>query len=242
MIHVYDTPRELYDAAAWLWIQAALDRRRGQGGLVGIATGTTTAPIHETVARLYAVAPFDTRAIAICAVDDYAGMEAGHIASCSERIRRQLMRPLGLAEEQALLPDRFTGSDAPLQYEDAVARRGGVRMQMLGLGEDGHIGFNYPGASFGEGAHWVDLPQSTGDTLRRLYELPAEKAPTHGLTLGIRSILMSRRIVIAATGARKAAIVRDAVLGPVCERVPASALQLHRDVAWLLDKEAASLL
>jgi glucosamine-6-phosphate deaminase len=238
MIQVYDTAQELYNAAAWLWIRAALE----QGGLVGVATGTTTTPIHETVARLHAVAPFDTRSIAICAVDDYVGIERGHIASCSERVRRQLVAPLGLAEKQALLPDRFNGEDAPRQYEEAIAGRGGVRMQMLGLGEDGHIGFNYPGTPIGEKAHLIRLPQSTKDTLHRLYALPIDKMPAFGLTLGIRNILMSQSIVVAVSGAKKAVIVRQAILGPVCERVPASALQLHRNVAWLLDKESASLL
>jgi len=239
MINVYDTPQQLYAAAAWLWIRAVLE---SEDGLVGVATGATTTPIHQAVALLYAAAPFDTRGIQICAVDDYAGIEPGHIASCSERVRRQLVQPLGLGEEQALLPGRFTGRDAPQHYEAQIAQRGGIRMQMLGLGEDGHIGFNYPGTPMGSGAFLALLPQSTKDTLHRLYGLPMAKMPTHGLTLGIRSILMSRRIVIAVTGARKAAIVREAILGPVNERVPASALQLHRDVAWLLDREAASKL
>ena len=239
MIYVYDTPQQLYTAAAWLWIRAALEK---EGGLVGVATGTTTTPIHQAVAMLYAAAPFDTRGIQICAVDDYAGIEPGHVASCSERVRRQLVQPLSLGEDQVLLPDRFTGQDAPRRYEAQIAQRGGIRMQMLGMGQDGHIGFNYPGTPMGSGAHLALLPQSTKDTLHRLYGLPLDRMPAHGLTLGIRSILMSQRIVIAVTGTRKAAIVREAVLGPVNEQVPASALQLHRDVAWLLDKEAASKL
>jgi len=239
MISVYNTPRELHIAAAWLWIRAAL--KEGDG-LVGVATGTTTTPIHQMVARIYAAAPFDTRAIQLCAVDDYTGIEPGHEASCSERVRRQLVKPLNLGEDQALLPDGFTGHDAPGRYEAEINQRGGIRLQMLGLGEDGHIGFNYPGTSMGSGAFLALLPQSTKDTLHRLYGLPMDQMPSHGLTLGIRSILMSQRIVIAVTGARKAAIVREAILGPVTEEVPASALQLHRDVAWLLDKEAASKL
>lgn len=237
MIRVFETPQAAYAAAAWQWMRAALDT---SPGLIGVATGTTTTPVHAVVVKLFGEASFDTEPIAICAVDDYIGIPAGHIASCGERVRAQLVRPLGLRAENAVLPDRFDGDAAG--YEAEIARRGGIKMQMLGLGGDGHIGFNYPGTPLGTAAHRVPLPQTTRDTLARLYALPAEDMPSEGLTLGIRSIMMSGRIVVIATGSGKAEAVRAALRGPVTEKMPASVLQLHRDVLWLLDGAAAALL
>lgn len=239
MIRILDTPEAVYRAAAWQWMKAALD---GAPGIIGLATGTTTTPIHKIITELYAAQPFDTARLSMCAVDDYVGIPEGNIAGCGERVRRQLVRPLGLSAEQVLLPDTFHGEDAPEKYERAIEARGGIKLQILGLGRDGHIGFNYPGTPLNSTAHNVTLPQSTKDTLKRLYALPEERMPTLGLTLGIRSIMMSKAILVAVTGRDKAQTVADALRGPVSERMPASVLQLHRDVLWLLDEEAASLL
>lgn len=239
MIKVYPTPEAMYQAAAWMWIGEAL---RAEPGWLGLATGTTTTPIHAVIAALYAAHPFDTSQVRICAVDDYIGIEQGHIASCAERIRRQIARPLGLADDQVLLPDAYTGESAARTYEAAILAQGGIRMQMLGLGGDGHVGFCYPHTPFGTGAHAVELPQSTREMLHNSYGLPREALPIQGVTLGLRSIMHARRIIIAATGAAKADIIREAIEGPVTERVPASILQLHGQVTWLLDAQAAALL
>lgn len=238
-LEVFRTSEEVQRATAWRWLARALS---GAPGCLGIATGTTTAPIYAIIAQLYAMHPFDTSRLVLCAVDDYVGLPFGHVASCAERIRRQLARPLGLRGDQLLFPGDFEGADAAADYERAIDSVGGIRMLILGLGEDAHLGFCRPGTPLNSLAHEVRLASQSRDMLRQRYGLSEEELPVRGLTLGLGSIMKAPQILVAACGRQKAAAVAAAIQGPVTEAVPASVLQLHRHVHWLIDQQAAALL
>ena len=111
-------------------------------------------------------------------------------------------------------------------------------MQLLGIGRNGHIGFNEPGESFEKMTHCVELTQSTKDANQRLFK-PGEKVPEKAFTMGIKSIMQSKHILLIASGANKAVIVKEAFFGPVTPKVPASILQLHNHVTVIVDKDAA---
>lgn len=241
MLRIFDTPEDMQCAAAWIFVEHVL---KGVPGFISVATGNTTTPIHKRIADVYAAAPFNTRQMQLCCVDDYVGIPMGHMASCSTRVRKQLIEPLKLKDEQVLLPGMFGGDamQAAHTYEKSVAERGGISIQFLGLGEDAHLGFCRPGTPLDSTAHAVKLPEDTRSMLSRNYSLHSCDLPEFGITLGIKSILRIPMIVVVANGEAKAQAVAGALLGPVTGKVPASALQLHPNTVWLIDKAAASRL
>ena len=124
-------------------------------------------------------------------------------------------------------------------YNNILQQLGGVDMQLLGLGHNGHIGFNEPGEAFEKDTHDVRLTESTIQANARFFDAP-DAVPTHAYTMGIRSIMHARRIVVVVSGADKAAIVRQAFFGPVTPEVPASILQMHNHVTLVADRAALS--
>ena len=126
-------------------------------------------------------------------------------------------------------------------YEQAIAQAGGIDLQLLGLGHNGHIGFNEPCDSFPVTTHCVELTESTIQANSRLFD-SADEVPREAYTMGIGTIMKARKILLVVNGAGKAEIVRDVLRGPVVPQVPASILQLHPDVTVVLDKEAAAAL
>ena len=123
------------------------------------------------------------------------------------------------------------------EYNDIIEKFGGIDMQLLGLGHNGHIGFNEPGEAFEKETHCVDLTKSTIEANKRFFERE-EDVPKQAYTMGIKSIMQAKKIIIVVSGKDKADIVKKAFLGPVTPEVPASVLQLHNDVTLVGDKEA----
>lgn len=239
-IEIFQTTSQVNTKAAWHLIRrAAFD-----GALTGIATGDTTKAVYALVAAIYKAAPFDTSNVRICALDDYVGVESCHPASCSARIRAQLQAPLHLRDDQLLLPDSFSGTpdEVAQAYEAQLVALGGIQMQLLGIGTDAHLGFCRPGTPFSSPAHAVQLPEDTRQMLHRKYNLEAEKLPRYGITLGLKSIMQVPELIVIATGKAKARAVYDSLRHTPDESIPASILQLHPNVTWLLDSEAAALL
>ena len=240
-VRVFPSLAQANAAAAWEFIRRAIEPRRG---LIGIATGDTTKAVYKLVADVYSIAPFDTSSLQICAVDDYWGIEKGHIASCASRVRAQVQEPLRLRDDQVHLPDEFEGDPetAARLYEAALKELGGIQTQFLGIVGDGHLGFCRPGTSFYSLAHAVALPEDTRAMLNEKYGLERERLPKYGVTLGLMSIMRVPEVIVIATGEKKAAAVRAALMDPPSESMPASVLQLHPNAAWILDAGAASLL
>lgn len=239
-IKVFQTASQVNANAAWHFIR----RSAFDCVLTGVATGDTTKAVYALVARLYETAPFDTSGIRICALDDYVGIKNQHPASCSTRIRAQLQAPLHLRNEQLILPESFSGTpdDMAQAYEEQLNALGGIRTQFLGLGADAHLGFCRPGTQFSSLAHAVQLPEDTRQMLHRKYALEAEMLPSYGITLGLKSIMHIPELIVIATGKAKTCAVYNSLHHTPNESIPASILQLHPNVTWLLDAEAASLL
>jgi glucosamine-6-phosphate deaminase len=223
--------------AAWRIIGEILANPKA---VVGLSTGKTTKNIHEAVGRIYRQYPFDVSRITLFGVDEIINVPRQFKGACYTMLKTQLIDCLGLAESQFLMPP--TISDNPEEecrlFQQAIEARGGVDLQLLGLGENGHIGFNQPGTPF-ESETWISRMDCALEArIRKETNTPPE-IKLGGLTLGLRTIMHSRKILVAAKGKAKASIVRQMLLGAVTTAVPASILQLHPHCECLLDAAAA---
>ena len=195
--------------------------------VLGLATGTTPIGLNAQSFNLV----------------EYRGLPGTHDQSYRYFMQDNLFDHVDIDVEKTHVPD---GSMEDAQaacdaYEQAIAQAGGVDLQLLGLGHNGHIGFNEPCDSFPVTTHCVELTESTIQANSRLFD-SADEVPREAYTMGIGTIMKARKILLVVNGAGKAEIVRDVLRGPVVPQVPASILQLHPDVTVVLDKEAAAAL
>ncbi|HET8541716.1 MAG TPA: glucosamine-6-phosphate deaminase [Anaeromyxobacter sp.] len=208
--------------------------------VLGLATGETPRRLYEELVRAHREEGLDLSRVTTFNLDEYVGLDEAHPASYVRYMRENLFRHVNLRPDRTHVPDgRAADVDAACAaYEEAIRAAGGVDLQLLGLGADGHIGFNEPTSSLASRTRVKTLTAATREAIRA--GLPAgEEAPRHVITMGIGTILEARRCVLVAFGARKAAAVAKAVEGPVTALVPASALQLHARTTVLLDEDAA---
>ncbi|WFB06038.1 glucosamine-6-phosphate deaminase [Streptomyces sp. LX-29] len=222
---------------------AALVRRKPDA-LIGVATGSTPLPVYEALTAKVAAGAVDVSRTRICQLDEYVGLPAGHPESYRSTVLRQVVEPLGLTEESFLGPD---GNAEDVQaaceaYDRALGEAGGVDLQLLGIGTDGHIGFNEPCSSLASRTRIKTLTERTRQDNARFFDGDIDQVPHHVITQGIGTILDSRHLVLLATGAGKADAVARSVEGPVAAACPASALQLHPHATVVVDEAAAAKL
>ncbi|WP_378145311.1 glucosamine-6-phosphate deaminase [Cnuibacter sp. UC19_7] len=210
--------------------------------VLGVATGSTPLPVYRALAERVR-AGLDLSRLRAFALDEYVGLPSSHPESYASVLQREVLRPLGLDPKAVHVPDgRTIGIEtAGERYEAAIEAAGGIDLQLLGIGTDGHIGFNEPGSSFGSLTRVKTLTAQTRADNARFFASPSE-VPLHCITQGLGTILRARRLVLLAFGAGKARAVADAVEGPLSASVPASAIQLHPRATVVVDEEAASLL
>ncbi|GAA0917703.1 glucosamine-6-phosphate deaminase [Streptomyces thermoalcalitolerans] len=218
--------------------------RRKPDAVLGVATGSTPLPVYEALAAKVRSGAVDVSRARIAQLDEYVGLPAGHPESYREVLRRQVVEPLGLGMDSFLGPD---GAAEDMQaeaeaYERALAEAGGVDLQLLGIGTDGHIAFNEPCSSLSSRTRIKTLTEQTRKDNARFFGGDIAQVPTHVITQGIGTILDARHVVLLATGESKAEAVAAAVEGPVAAVCPASALQLHRHATVVVDEAAASKL
>lgn len=227
-IHVAANLEALGDTAADAVLARLQNRARP---VLGVATGSSPLPLYQALARRRDELP-QLRAFAL---DEYLGLPAGHPESYAEVVRREVVEPLGLDGGCIAVPDG-TAADpeqAAADYEAAISAAGGVDVQILGIGNNGHLAFNEPGSALDSRTRVVQLAESTRQANARFFT-GSEEVPTHALTQGLGTILAARSLVLLAVGAAKAEALAAALQGPVTEDVPASVLQLHPDVTVLL--------
>lgn len=223
-------------------IEALVRCRRG--AVLGLATGSSPLPVYrELVARQRAGHAPSYETVHTFNLDEYVGLPPGHPQSYRATIARELTDDLGLDPRQVHGPDPApdmlpTAGD---RYEQALAHVGGVDLQLLGIGSDGHLAFNEPGSSLASRTRLKTLTEQTRRDNARFFG-SVEEVPRHVLTQGLGTILRARHLVLVATGAGKAAAVAAAVEGPVTASCPASVLQYHPHVSVLLDEAAGSRL
>ena len=239
-IIVRDHPKEIAELAATL-VRSQLLRK--PDSVLGFATGSTPIPLYDELARLFQAGLLDMSRMTSYNLDEYAGLPADHPQSYHTFMWAQLFSRVGVRPGQAHLPNGTAGDlQAECQrYEAAIQSAGGIDLQILGIGHNGHIGFNEPAESFSKKTCAAQLSDSTVQANRRFFASEAE-VPRLALTMGIGTIFQARVILLIACGADKADIIRQAVCGEITPRVPASVLQLHPDTTLLLDREAASAL
>jgi len=208
--------------------------------VLGVATGSSPMTTYRALAVARA-SGLDFSGVRCVALDEYLGIAETDPASYHSFVRREIAAPLDIPVEHLLVPDgAATDPDAAcLAFEDAVRRWGGVDVQLLGIGRNGHLGFNEPGSPFGSRTRVAQLSGTTRIDNARFFPRP-EDVPTHCLTQGLGTILEASRLVLVASGSHKASAVAAAVEGPVTESCPASVLQLHDHATVIVDREAAA--
>lgn len=209
--------------------------------MLGLATGSSPLGLYDNLKRRVQAGELDFSGASGFALDEYVGIPADHPESYVSVIRRFVVEPLGLNPDRVHIPDgRAADVDAACAaYERAIADAGGIDIQILGIGANGHIGFNEPTSSLASRTRIKTLaPQTVADNAR-FFDNPAD-VPIHCLTQGLGTILESKEIVLVAQGASKARAVAAAVEGPVSSMCPASALQLHQHVSVIVDEDAAA--
>ena len=212
--------------------------------VLGLATGSSPLGVYDELARRVRAGRFTLSRARAFLLDEYVGLPSGHDQSYRSVIHRDLVSRVDLEPARVLGLDG-TAADVVAEcatYEDAIGRAGGVDLQLLGLGSDGHIGFNEPGSSLASRTRIKTLTSRTRKDNARFFGGDPHAVPWHCLTQGIATILEARHLVVIASGPAKAEAVRQLAEGPVSASWPATALQLHRHVTVLVDPEAASRL
>jgi glucosamine-6-phosphate deaminase len=209
--------------------------------VVGFATGSTPLPIYEALpSRLTGLDVSQVRGFAL---DEYVAIDATHPESYRSVIAREVVEPLGLDPRRIRVPDgSLNGIEhAGENYERAITDAGGIDLQILGIGSDGHIGFNEPGSSFASLTRVKTLTQQTRADNARFFD-SIEDVPRHCITQGLGTILRARHLMLLAFGEGKADAVAGAVEGPLSASLPGSAIQLHPHATVVIDEPAASRL
>jgi glucosamine-6-phosphate deaminase len=204
--------------------------------VLGLSTGNTTIGLHQAIVKLHQECGISFARAVTFNVDEYAHVPPDHPASCRFRIFEQLLNRIDIRRENCHVPDG-NASDlerAALEYEERIAAAGGIDLQILGIGMNGHIGFNEPGTPFGQGSHVARISSRSLSDKAAFY-LEAGWQPEKAITLGIRSIMNARKILLIAKGRAKSDIMKKVLFGPVTPEVPASVLQLHPETTVLLD-------
>lgn len=223
-------------------LMARLLRER-PGSVLGLATGSTPVRMYRELIRMHREEGLDFSHAKSFNLDEYVGLGPEHPASYRYFMRENLFQHINILPENTHVPDGLA-SDIPAycrEYEERIAGAGGIDFQVLGIGSDGHIGFNEPSSSLASRTRIKTLTERTRQD-NAPYFGPGESVPAHVITMGVGTILEARTIVLLAFGEGKAQAVADAVEGPITSMVPASVLQMHPTVHVLLDEAAASKL
>lgn len=211
--------------------------------VLGLATGSSPIGAYRQLIDWYEKGDIDFSAVRTVNLDEYVGLGPEDSRSYAHFMRVRFFDHVNIRAENTNIPDGLN-SDVQAEcrrYDGIIAALGGIDLQLLGLGPNGHIGFNEPSKSFAKGTHKVELSSATVAANQRFFN-SADQVPRYAYTMGICDIMQARRVVMVVSGPHKARIVRDAFLGPVTPEVPASILQLHRDLTLVADREALSLL
>jgi glucosamine-6-phosphate deaminase len=210
------------------------DLVRGSARIVlGIATGKTPAGVYRELARLRAEETIDFGAVEVFLLDEYLDLAPGDARSFLAWTRERVLEPLGIPESQARCPR--AGED----YERAIRDAGGIDLQILGIGRNGHIAFNEPGSARSSRTRVVELHDWTREDASETFG-GIDRVPRRAITMGIATILESKRARVLAFGAAKARIVAQAFEGAIGPKIPATFLREHRDLEVWLDREAAA--
>jgi glucosamine-6-phosphate deaminase len=212
--------------------------------VLGLATGNTPLGLYRELIRLHSSEKLDFSRVITFNLDEYLGLSSNHPQSFYHYIHTNFLNHVNIDRRNIHVPDgsiRQNFEEYCRQYEARIRQAGGIDLQILGIGKTGHIGFNEPTSSLASRTRLKTLAEITIRENQKTFG-DKEQVPPCAITMGIGTILESRRILLLASGSSKAEAVAKAIEGPITSTITASALQLHEDVTVLLDEEAASRL
>ena len=211
--------------------------------VLGLATGSTPIGTYDQLVEWYNKGDLDFSEVTTVNLDEYKGLPRTNDQSYYYFMHQHLFDRVNIDPERTNVPNGME-PDAEKEcgrYEELIRSLGGVDLQLLGLGHNGHIGFNEPGEAFEKETHCVDLTESTIEANKRFFA-SADDVPKQAYTMGIKTIMQAKKILLIAGGEEKAEALKNSLYGPITPSVPASILQLHNDVTVIADEAALSLI
>lgn len=208
--------------------------------VLGLATGSTPEGTYKELINLYNDGKVDFSSVTSFNLDEYKGLPADHPQSYRYFMNKNLFDHININKNNTFVPN---GMAADIEaecadYDENVAKHGGIDIQILGIGQNGHIGFNEPSDFLYMNTHLTNLTQNTIDVNSRFFD-SKDEVPTQAVTMGLGGIMKAKRILLLANGSNKAQIIGKLVEGKISTNVPASILQVHRDVTVIVDESAA---
>lgn len=210
--------------------------------VLGLATGSSPICVYRLLAE-YHEKGIDFSALTTFNLDEYVGLDEEHPQSYRHYMDENLFSKVNIKPENTFIPNGVA-NDLDLEaknYETLIRQAGGIDLQILGIGTNAHIGFNEPGTAFNAETQVVDLAESTINDNARFFE-SMDEVPTKAISMGIKTIMKAKNIILMATGGSKADAIHATIRGPITTDVPASVLQLHPSVTFVVDQAAASKL
>lgn len=211
--------------------------------VLGLATGGTVIGTYDVLVNDYKQNLTSYQRVRSVNLDEYVGLDPSNKNSYHYFMKEHLFDHIDLPAQQTFIPNGLAKivEEECKRYEQLINQLGGVDLQLLGIGENGHIGFNEPGTSFHSVTHLVKLSESTRKSNARFFN-SLDEVPTHAITIGISTIMKSKKILLLASGKKKAGILKRLLNEPIHEQIPATILKKHKDVTIIADEEARSLL
>ena len=210
--------------------------------VLGLATGSSPVGTYQELIAKYEAGELDFSKVSTVNLDEYVGLPKDHDQSYAYFMRTNLFDHVNIDQANCNIPNGMNPDAAGecARYDAVIAGFGGADLQLLGLGPNGHIGFNEPADEFVKGTNKVELTKATIDANARFFA-SREDVPTHAYTMGIGGIMQAKRVLLVVNGEKKAQAVKDCFFGPICPQVPGSILQLHPDFTLVADEAALSL-
>ncbi|WP_138752448.1 glucosamine-6-phosphate deaminase [Paenibacillus sinopodophylli] len=238
-IIIFETQQELDTYAASLFINLVNEK---PNAVLGLATGSTPIGIYDKIVESYKEHKVSFKEVTTFNLDEYVGINPENDQSYAYYMNQHLFSHIDIPAAQTYLPDGMAADmhEESLRYDTMLAAQP-VDIQLLGLGHNGHIGFNEPDVHLSGGTHAVKLKEETREANARFFASMNE-VPEYAITMGVGSILKANTLLLVVRGADKAQIVKEALTGPITTSIPASLLQTHARVIVLLDREAGRML
>lgn len=237
---VFDTEEQIGIAAGYYMCGQVLQK---PDSVLGLATGSTPVRAYKHMVSLYNHGAVDFSKVTTFNLDEYVNLDVKDKNSYHTFMYENLFSHINIPDENInFLDGNAKDLDAEcVEYEKKIKNTGGIDIQLLGIGSNGHIAFNEPADAFQRWSHVVSLKESTIKDNSRFFD-SIDEVPTKAITMGIGSIMQAQRILIIALGKKKAKAIKQVINGNVTPECPASVLQFHKDVTLMLDKDAASLI
>ena len=237
-IHIYDHPEQVGIAAAMI-IGAQILKK--PNAVLGLATGSTPIPVYQQLTRLHREGILDFSSVVTFNLDEYCGIPKTHHCSYYYFMQKQLFEHINIIPSNTHVPNGCA-SDIPAecrQYDGAIQQAGGIDLQLLGIGRNGHIGFNEPYDQFIYGCHMVELSASTISDNQRFFN-SEDQVPHRAISMGVGSIMEAKTVLLVATGIEKSIAVKKALDEDINPETQVSILRTHPNGIFLLDRSAAS--